>query len=182
MVPGWTYHATPAAPDTVGTIMLKELDDIELVVVGADVGLVQGAVVILVDLQQAAQPRLTPGQRLGMGGCRAVPAGMQRGLQGKLGLPLCQQGRDCPGTLPIPPAHIPPSLPQWVPQPHPHLGTRRRAQGAQPIDGGRGLLLGGSFQGCQGGAPGIILLSLLCFLAPAIRLLRRGCVALGGHD
>lgn len=110
MVPGWTYHATPAAPDTVGTIMLKELDDIELVVVGTDVGLVQGAVVILVDLQQAAQPRLTPGQRLGMGGCRAVPAGMQRGLQGKLGLPLCQQGRDCHGT--------PPSLLPTFPHPH----------------------------------------------------------------
>lgn len=50
-MPGWTHHAAPVAPDTVGTIMLKELDDVELVVVGADVGLVQGAVIVLIDLQ-----------------------------------------------------------------------------------------------------------------------------------
>lgn len=30
--------------------MLKELDDVELVVVGVDVGLVQGAVIVLIDL------------------------------------------------------------------------------------------------------------------------------------
>lgn len=49
-MPGWTHHTGPAAPDTVGTIVLQELDDAEVVVVGTDVGLVQGAVIVLVDL------------------------------------------------------------------------------------------------------------------------------------
>lgn len=30
--------------------MLKELDDVELVVVSTDIGLVQGAVIVLIDL------------------------------------------------------------------------------------------------------------------------------------
>lgn len=41
--------------------MLKELDDVELVVVGADVGLVQGAVIVLIDLQRVTWPGLAPG-------------------------------------------------------------------------------------------------------------------------
>lgn len=45
-----THHTAPAAPDTVGTITLKELNDEELVVVGTDIGLVQGAVIVLIDL------------------------------------------------------------------------------------------------------------------------------------
>lgn len=50
VIPGWTHHAAPAAPDTVATTLLKELNDVELVVVGTDVGLVQGAVIVLIDL------------------------------------------------------------------------------------------------------------------------------------
>lgn len=49
-MPGWTHHTAPAAPDAVGTTMLKELDDVELVVVGTDVGLVQSAAIVLIDL------------------------------------------------------------------------------------------------------------------------------------
>lgn len=97
-MPGWTHHAAPTAPDTVGTIMLKELDDVELVVVGTDVGLVQGAVIVLVDLQQAAQPGLAPGQRLGMGGGmgRTVPAGTQQGSARKIGVVPTSAGRGLP--------------------------------------------------------------------------------------
>ena len=40
----------PVEPDAVGTIVLKELDDV-VVVVGANVGLVQGAAVVPVDPQ-----------------------------------------------------------------------------------------------------------------------------------
>lgn len=79
---GWTHHTTPATPDTVGTIVLKELEDVELVVVGSDVGLVQGAVIVFIDLQQAASPGLALEQRLDWGVCRAVPVWGQWGLQG----------------------------------------------------------------------------------------------------
>lgn len=172
-----THHTAPAAPDTVVTTLLKELDDVELVVVGADVGLVQGAVIVPIDLQRVTWPGLAPGSVWGRRGSGNVPVGTQRGVQGNLGLTLCQQGRNCSGSPPT----LPP-LPLWVPEPCSHLGVRCCAQGAQPINFGWGLLLGSSFQGCQGGAPGVILLFLFQFLFPAVRLLRGRSSALGSHD
>lgn len=95
---GWAHHASPAAPGAVGAAVLDQLDDVELVVVGADVGLVQGAVIVLVDLQQAAGLGLQPGWHLGGRG-HSAELGMGEGLQGDSGLPPCQQGRGC---LPAP--------------------------------------------------------------------------------
>lgn len=44
------HHAAPAIPAEEATTLLQQLDNIELVVVVADVGLVQGTVIVLVDL------------------------------------------------------------------------------------------------------------------------------------
>lgn len=45
-----THHSAPAVPAEEATALLQQLDDVELVVVVADVGLVQGTVIVLVDL------------------------------------------------------------------------------------------------------------------------------------
>lgn len=46
-----TYHTAPAVPATVVPILLYQLDDVELVVVMANVGLVQHTVIVLVNLK-----------------------------------------------------------------------------------------------------------------------------------
>lgn len=45
-----THHSAPAVPAEEATALLQQLDDVELVVVVANVGLVQGTIIVLVDL------------------------------------------------------------------------------------------------------------------------------------
>lgn len=51
--PQWwrvTHHPAPASPAAEAASLLQQLDDVELIVVVANVGLVQGTVIVLVDL------------------------------------------------------------------------------------------------------------------------------------
>lgn len=45
-----THHTAPVGPAAVGAILFNKLDDVELVVVVPNVGLVQRALIILVNL------------------------------------------------------------------------------------------------------------------------------------
>lgn len=66
--PWWwlTHHSAPAIPAEEATALLQQLDDVELIVVVADVGLVQGTVIVLVDLCGVSPEGSLAGHGLGV--------------------------------------------------------------------------------------------------------------------
>lgn len=145
------HHTSPAVPGAVGAIVHDELDDVELVVVGSDVGLVQGAVIVLIDLWQAADWGGTEGfTHLGAWGSPLVLSILLPSPDSPPHTHLCI--RPCTqGTLPI-------------------------NGGGGLLLGG---CLQGSERRAPGIL--LLLLPPLGFLAPISRLGCRGCSALGGH-
>ena len=95
---GGTYHTAPAVPAGKAVTLFQQLDDVKLVVVASDVGLVQGAGAVLMHLGpegRGGQDRL---------GCPWVGQGtcphMDRGLTGTgVRLHWGHQRRLCQGRL-----------------------------------------------------------------------------------